>query len=226
MWLKREPASAACLRQSDSVRDQAGRLCAQPYPSVPIGMRRAAASANKSVRRNRPQYRVLVVAVSLPHSRHHSAALADQMACADQVPANDGALRVLLRSVSRRRLFCFRSDCGRRRRRPSAATRHRGASDVGGKPGRCGTSLFCHRLCRTCLAGSSCSDIYGGHDSPDGWASVASPASARLPSGNRQRAAYILALVTAGAALRGHPCRSVGSSGCARNRDTVDRVRH
>src|SRR6185295_15664226 len=57
--------------------------------------------------------------------------------------------------------------------------------------------------------------IYGGHDSPGGWTSVASPASARLPSGNRQRAAYILALVTAGAALRGHPCRAVGSSGCA-----------
>ena len=82
------------VSERDSVRDQAGRLCAEPYPSVPIGVGRAAASANKSLRRNRPQYRVLVIAVSLPHSRHHSAALADQMACADQVPAHDGALRV------------------------------------------------------------------------------------------------------------------------------------
>src|SRR6185295_17602979 len=52
-----------------------------------------------------------------------------------------------------------------------------------------------------------------------------SPASAHLPSGNRQRAAHILALVTAGAALRGHPCRAAGSPGCARNRDTAERVK-
>src|SRR5262249_55980026 len=62
----------------------------------------------------------------------------------------------------------------------------------------------------------------------------------RLMGGHRWRALHRLvypaaiasvlhtywALVTAGAALRGHPCRSVGASGCARNRDTVERVRH
>src|SRR5262245_1650979 len=158
------------------------------------------------------------------HDRDHSGTMADTLAHLDQVQADDGVVRVLLRRAPPRGLLCLRPHCGRQSRGSDIGTRRPPTSDVERERRDRGASLLCDRLCRARAARAACGHVNRADDSQAWWTTLASAASTRLSSGDRQRCPYLLALDAAGAALRRDSWCGVARASWTRRRETTGRV--
>src|SRR5439155_8814819 len=101
-----------------------------------------------------PEYRILVPPFSLPDAGDHAAAMADGLALADEVPADDGTLWIFLCRSAHNRLRRVRS-CGN-----SAHAVHYCFGSV--------ASIYCDRARRSSVDGPVSRD-FNRRDDPGSW---------------------------------------------------------